>query len=176
VSATITGDANIIPKANSTDTTVLYATADGKTKSQIIVVPPQYTIASTSIVSVVTLTFEVVSLGAPVTIEILAVDSDQVVVGRVTVDVLKVGSLPVDVSKLFIARRFRQIVIGGKAITFTMNVLTPNVPIEVSKSATSVSLAVVSPATTKQPSLSSARSLQVSLLTYIVLAFLLFMD
>jgi hypothetical protein len=152
----------------------LYATADGKTKSQIVVVPPQYTIASTSIVSVVTLTFEVVSLGAPVTIEILAVDNDQVVVGRVTVDVLKVGSLPVDVSKLFIARRGRQIVIGGKAITFTMNVLTPNVPVEVSKSATSVSLAVVSPATTKQPSLSSARSLQVSLLTYTVLAFLLF--
>jgi alpha-tubulin suppressor-like RCC1 family protein len=154
VTSSIIGDATLIPQPSTNDTKILFSTNDGQTKSQIMLIPSPYSIATSSRVATATLSFEIVRIDAQVTIEIVAIDATQNVLGRVTVSASKSGILPVDVSTIFSnARRAKQIIIGGKAITFTMSVLTPNVPVSVSASTAAVSLAVVSHATPK-PSVS----------------------
>lgn len=161
------------PQPIDTNQAVLFVTDKGNTKSQLTVSTQQYSIAEKSIVASATLSVEIVKLDAPVTLEIVGIDSNMNIVGRVTVQVTKAGILPVDISSLFRAtRRVRQIIIGGKYITFTMNVLTPDVPVTVNKNATSVSFSVISPATEK-PSLSAATSSKVGFAFIMLLALII---
>ncbi len=171
VSTTVTGNATAVPPSDKPDAVVLFATGDGKTTSQVTLKPPPYTVSGR--VASATLSFEVVSLSAPVTIEIVAIDASQNVVGRITVQASKTGTIPVDISSFFSSlRRGRQVIINGKAISFTMNVLTPDVPVSVAKTST-VSLSVVTQVTEK-PSYSSASPLYYStaFLSFVVLALL----
>jgi alpha-tubulin suppressor-like RCC1 family protein len=174
VKSEIVGNVTLLPpQPIDTNQAVLFFTDKGNTKSQLTVSTQQYFIAEKSIVASATLSVEIVKLDAPVTLEIVGVDGNMNIVGRVTVQVTKAGSLPVDISSLFSTiRRVRQIIIGGKSITFTMNVLTPDVPVTVNKNATSVSFSVISPATEK-PSLSVATSSKVGFAFIILLAIII---
>jgi hypothetical protein len=173
VLATVTGNVTLIPQPSGVDQAVLFVTDDGKTKSQINVSPPAYTVVKEGIITGATLSLDIVSLGAPVTIEVVAIDENKNVVARVVVQATKAGTLPVDISSLFSnARRLEQVVIGGKAISFTMNVLTPNVPVSISTKTTTVSLSVVTPATQK-PTLSSASAIGLAATVLVVIATLI---
>jgi hypothetical protein len=168
VVATVTGNVTLIPQPSGADQAVLFVTDDGKTKSQINVSPPAYTVVKEGIITGATLSLDIVSLGAPVTIEVVAVDENKNIIARVVVQATKAGTLPVDISSLFSnARRLEQVVIGGKAISFTMNVLTPNVPVSISTKTTTVSLSVVTPATQK-PTLSSASTIGLAATTIFI--------
>jgi hypothetical protein len=67
-------------------------------------------------------------LGAPATIEIVAVDSNGNEVAKMTIVVKEAGVIPADISQLFNnqitnSRRARQVIIGGKAVTFTRMII-----------------------------------------------------
>ncbi len=125
------GDATLIPPPLNNDSAsfvVLYTTADGLTKRNCTISPPLYSILSKSKVSSATLSFDIVSINGPATIEVVGVDANQNSVGKVQLAASKAGTVPADITTLLKdSSSGRQIIIGGKAITFTMNVLTPNV-------------------------------------------------
>jgi hypothetical protein len=162
----------LIPKPNNVNYIVLFSTDDGKTKAQLVITPPLYTLTSSSIITQAIISLEIVTLAAPVTIEIVAQDASKNVIGRVSVQATQIGILSIDVAKLFNnLRRGRQIIINGKPITFTMNVLTPDIPVNVVKTSTTVTLSVVSPAT-PTPTLSDASSLLLGTVTLVVVTLL----
>jgi hypothetical protein len=162
----------LIPKPNNVNYIVLFSTDDGKTKAQLVITPPPYTLTSLSIITQAIISLEIVTLAAPVTIEIVAQDANKNIIGRVSVQATQIGTLSIDVAKLFNnLRRGRQIIINGKPITFTMNVLTPDIPVNVVKTSTTVTLSVVSPAT-PTPTLSDASSLLLGTVTLVVVALL----
>ncbi len=140
LSATVTGDSSKIPQPTSSDSLVIFSSTDGTAKSQILATPEAY-IVSTQVLKA-TYTFNVASVNSAVSVELSSSDGK-----KVTTTVTNSGTVNVDVSSFFTrnVRRGNQVIIGGKPITFTMNVLTPNVPTNIAKVSATVTLAVEKP-------------------------------
>ncbi len=140
LSTTVTGDSSKIPQPTSSDSLVIFSSTDGTAKSQIVATPEAY-IVSTQVLKA-TYTFNVASVSSAVSVELSSSDGK-----KVTTTVTNSGTVNVDVSAFFTrnVRRGNQVIIGGKPITFTMNVLTPNVPANIAKVSATVTLAVEKP-------------------------------
>jgi alpha-tubulin suppressor-like RCC1 family protein len=137
LSTTVIGDSSKIPQPTSGDSLVLFTSSDGTSKSQIGATPESYFVSSKILKA--TYTFNVASVSSAVTIEMVSSDGK-----RVTASVATSGTVNVDLSTFFTSapRRGNQVIIGGKPITFTMNVLTPNVPANIAKTSATVTLEV----------------------------------
>jgi alpha-tubulin suppressor-like RCC1 family protein len=137
LSTTLIGDSSKIPQPTSGDALVLFASTDGNSKSQIGATPESYFVSSRVLKA--TYTFNVASVSSAVSIEMVSSDGK-----KVTVNVATSGTVNVDLSTFFTSapRRGNQVIIGGKPITFTMNVLTPNVPANIAKTSATVTLEV----------------------------------
>jgi hypothetical protein len=157
LTTTITGDSSKIPQATSSDTFVLYASGDGTAKSQIIGTPESYTVASKVFSAM--FTFNIASVSTAISMEIVSSDGKKVSVTA------SASTVTVDISAFFTstARRENQVIIGGKPITFTMNVLTPNIAANVAKTSATVTLTV------DKPSVGGACSAKVSWVLFALL-------